>query len=134
MNHETPNTPPVKLPNTLTHQLYALVVLYLYRLPLDRSGGNERMRMESAVRCGCMQKRAMEIPFRVLAVVLLVLHSQRRPWELHRCVLALSLSLCCLLNPALDDVTAARAGLPRASTVRDSKPKGNIQDSYALST
>lgn len=76
MNHETPNTPPVKLPNTLTHQLYALVVLYLYRLPLDRSGGNEGMRMELAVRCGCMQKRAMEIPFRVLAVVLLILRSQ----------------------------------------------------------
>lgn len=28
----------MKLPHTLTHQVYALAVLYLYRLPLDSSG------------------------------------------------------------------------------------------------
>lgn len=46
---------------------------------------------------------------------------------------AFSLSLALLLlllNLALDDVTAARAGLPRASTVRDSRER--ILDSHAL--
>ncbi len=48
--------------------------------------------------------------------------------ELRRSAIALSL----LLSPALDDVTAARAGLPWANTVRDSKAKGNIQDRRVL--
>ncbi|XDV36081.1 hypothetical protein PO909_005930, partial [Leuciscus waleckii] len=98
-------------------------------------GGNEGMRMESAVRCGCMQKRAMEIPFRVLAVVRLVLHSQALGTPALRS-LAFSLSLSAGCSTQLS-MTSPLPGLDcpcRVSIVRDSKPKGNIQDSYALST
>lgn len=121
MNHETPNTPPVKLPHTLTHQVYALAVLYLYRLPLDSSGETK----------GCGWKRPL---FRLASVwvhseegdgksrsVCFSLSSQcfvRRPYRNSAAALSRFLSL---LSLALGDVTAARAGLPWANTVRDLK-------------
>lgn len=109
----------MKPPHKLTHQVYALAVVYLYRLPLDSLGEMKGCGWKQPLASAWVHAEEMENP---------VQRAFRCPPSVsfagpRNSAAALSL----LLNPVLDDVTAAKAGLPRASTVRDSKRKATYK-------